>query len=227
MFDRPYRATGHFEHGPSPARCRRQGRTTSRRSPRCRSFPGCSPRARWPTPIATCRAASTTPSRRGSKPSCYRIIEKYAANEDPAFRTRAIAIKEERAELVKHHLDVLWHDYFKPEHLEEVPNLHELFWHANKQVSKVKASTDLADAKKLLELIDEVDAAWKATGGEGRRGWPAGPADDVRDDRRGAPSGDGASARPGPQAARGLAARLAGPWRVAVVEGSMEPRSVR
>jgi nickel superoxide dismutase len=100
--------------------------------------------------------------------SCYRVIEKWAANEDSTFRTRAIAIKEERAELVKHHLDVLWHDYFKPEHLEKVPNLHDLFWQANKQVSKVKASTDLADAKRLLELIDEVDAAWKVTGGEAK-----------------------------------------------------------
>ena len=97
--------------------------------------------------------------------SCYRIVEKYAANEDVAFRTRALAIKEERAELVKHHLDVLWHDYFKPEHLDKVPNLHDLFWQASKAASKVKASTDLADAKKLLELIDDVDAAWKATGG--------------------------------------------------------------
>ncbi|HYM83809.1 MAG TPA: superoxide dismutase [Ni], partial [Candidatus Dormibacteraeota bacterium] len=74
--------------------------------------------------------------------------------------------KEERADLVKHHLDVLWHDYFKPEHLEAVPNLHELFWNANKQVSKVKASTDLADAQKLLDLIGQVDDAWKKTGGE-------------------------------------------------------------
>ena len=97
--------------------------------------------------------------------SCYRVIEKYAANDDVAYRARAILIKEERAELVKHHLDVLWHDYFKPEHLDKVPNLHDLFWQATKQASKVKASTDLADAKKLLELIDEVDAAWKATGG--------------------------------------------------------------
>ena len=97
--------------------------------------------------------------------SCYKIVEKYAANDDVAYRTRAIAIKEERAELVKHHLDVLWHDYFKPEHLEKVPNLHDLFWQTTKQVSKVKASTDIADAKRLLELIDEVDAAWKATGG--------------------------------------------------------------
>ena len=86
------------------------------------------------------------------------------------------AIKEERADLAKHHLDVLWHDYFKPEHLEKVPNLHELFWNATKQVSKVKASTDLADAKKLLDMIDEIDAAWKATGGEEKTRVAAGPA---------------------------------------------------
>jgi nickel superoxide dismutase len=98
--------------------------------------------------------------------SCLKILEKYEANTDELFRARCIHVKEERAELVKHHLDVLWHDYFKPEHLAKVPNLHELFWTATKQVSKVKASTDIADAKKLLELIDEVDAAWKATGGE-------------------------------------------------------------
>jgi nickel superoxide dismutase len=97
--------------------------------------------------------------------SCLRIIERYNANEDAAYRARAIAIKEERADLVKHHLDVLWHDYFKPEHLDAVPNLHQLFWDAAKQASKVKASTDPADGRRLLELIDEVDAAWKATGG--------------------------------------------------------------
>ena len=59
--------------------------------------------------------------------SCFRIMEKYQANTDETFRSRAIGIKEERAELVKHHLDVLWHDYFKPEHIEKVPTLHELF----------------------------------------------------------------------------------------------------
>jgi nickel superoxide dismutase len=127
---------------------------------------------RWLTPATIVRAHCDLPcgvydpeQARIEAESCYKIVEKYAANEDAAFRTRAIAIKEERAELVKHHLDVLWHDYFKPEHLEKVPNLHELFWNATKQVSKVKASTDLADAKKLLDQIDEIDAAWKATGG--------------------------------------------------------------
>jgi len=98
--------------------------------------------------------------------SCLKIMQKLKDNDDPGFRIRAIAIKEERAELVKHHLDVLWHDYFKPEHVEKVPNLHELFWNATKAASKVKASVDPADGQKLLDLIDEVDAAWKATGGE-------------------------------------------------------------
>jgi nickel superoxide dismutase len=97
--------------------------------------------------------------------SVYRITEKYLANEDAAFRTRALAIREKQADLVKHHLDTLWHDYFKPEHLEAVPNLHDLFWNASKQVSKVKGSVSIDDAKKLLEQIDEIDAAWKATGG--------------------------------------------------------------
>src|SRR4051812_6828874 len=100
--------------------------------------------------------------------SVYKIIEKMGANSEPTFTARAIHIKEERADLAKHHLDVLWHDYFKPEHLQAVPNLHELFWNATKQVSKVKASTDIADAQKLLDLINEVDAAWKTTGGEAK-----------------------------------------------------------
>ena len=97
--------------------------------------------------------------------SCLKIMQKLKDNDDPAFRIRAIAIKEERAELVKHHLDVLWHDYFKPEHVEKVPNLHDLFWNAAKAASKVKASVDPADGQKLLDAINDIDAAWKATGG--------------------------------------------------------------
>ena len=127
---------------------------------------------RWLAPTTTASAHCDLPcgvydpeQARIEAESCYRIIEKYNANEDQVFRSRAIDIKEERADLVKHHLDVLWHDYFKPEMLDKVPNLHDLFWQATKQVSKVKASTDIVDAKRLLELIDQVDAAWKATGG--------------------------------------------------------------
>jgi len=97
--------------------------------------------------------------------SCLRIIEKHDASEDKLFRARCIHVKEERAELVKHHLDVLWHDYFKPEHLEKYPDLHETFWKASKQASKVKQSLDVAAAKDLLAMIDTIDGMWKATGG--------------------------------------------------------------
>jgi nickel superoxide dismutase len=44
------------------------------------------------------------------------IQEKFQSNEDPVFRSRAIEIKEQRSDLVKHHLWVLWTDYFKPHH---------------------------------------------------------------------------------------------------------------
>ncbi len=84
------------------------------------------------------------------------VQEKYQGNEDPAFRARALAIKEERAELVKHHLWVLWTDYFKPEHLERYPQLHELFWMATKEAGAAKKSEDPVQGQKLLDAIDEI-----------------------------------------------------------------------
>jgi nickel superoxide dismutase len=97
--------------------------------------------------------------------SCYKIIEKYHASSDEVFRQRCVLVKEERAELTKHHLDVLWHDYFKPEHLEKFPNIHEVFWQAAKQCSKVKHTVDQKEAQKLLDLIDQVDDMWRKSGG--------------------------------------------------------------
>jgi nickel superoxide dismutase len=86
------------------------------------------------------------------------IIEKYQANDDPAFRTRAILIKEQRAELVKHHLWVLWTDYFKPAHFEKYPELHQLFNEATKLAgaSGAKGTLDAAVAEQLLGKIDEI-----------------------------------------------------------------------
>ncbi|MGE5460861.1 MAG: superoxide dismutase, Ni [Solirubrobacterales bacterium] len=84
------------------------------------------------------------------------IQEKYQGNEDAAFRTRALDIKEQRAELVKHHLWVLWTDYFKPEHLEKFPQLHQLFWTATKEAGASKKSEDPAQGQKLLDAIDEI-----------------------------------------------------------------------
>jgi nickel superoxide dismutase len=73
------------------------------------------------------------------------------------FKARCLVIKEERADLVKHHLWVLWTDYFKPEHLEKFPELHDTFWKATKAAGEAKKSQDPQQGKDLLGLIAEVD----------------------------------------------------------------------
>jgi nickel superoxide dismutase len=82
--------------------------------------------------------------------------EKYQGSDDDVFRARAVAIKEQRADLVKHHLWVLWTDYFKPEHLEKYSDLHDLFWKATKEAGDAKKSNDPAQGQKLLDAVDEV-----------------------------------------------------------------------
>src|SRR3954464_3317047 len=78
------------------------------------------------------------------------IQEKYQGNDDPHFRARAVVIKEQRAELAKHHLSVLWSDYFKAPHFEKYPQLHQLFNDALKAGSAAKASTDPKTGQALL-----------------------------------------------------------------------------
>ena len=87
------------------------------------------------------------------------IIQKVGENDDHDFQTRAILIKEQRAELVKHHLWVLWTDYFKAPHFEKYPNLHQLFNEATKLAgaSGAKGSMDADVAQKLLDKIAEID----------------------------------------------------------------------
>ena len=85
------------------------------------------------------------------------VQEKYQANDDPDFRTRVIIIKEQRAELAKHHVSVLWSDYFKAPHFEKYPQLHTLVNDTLKALSAAKASTDPATGQKALDLIAEID----------------------------------------------------------------------
>ena len=85
------------------------------------------------------------------------IQEKYQGSDDETFRQRAVLIKEERADMVKHHLWVLWTDYFKPNHLEKYPQLHDIFWQATKAAGDSKKSLDPSQGEKLLGLIGEID----------------------------------------------------------------------
>jgi len=91
------------------------------------------------------------------------ITERFNASDDDLFRTRAVIIKEQRAELLKHHLWVLWTDYFTPEHLRAYPNLHELFWHATKTAGESKKTNDVAVAEDLLNQVAEIEKIFWAT----------------------------------------------------------------
>lgn len=94
--------------------------------------------------------------------SVHEMMRKYEALHDED-KIRAIYIKEQRAELAKHHLWVLWTDYFKPEHLDKYPQLHDLFWKATKQAGQTKKSVDPAEGQKLLDMIDEISAIFWET----------------------------------------------------------------
>ena len=94
--------------------------------------------------------------------SVLKSAQKYHDSDDEVFRARAIQIKEERAELAKHHLMVLWADFFTADHRKEYDNLDDLFWRAIHQAGDAKKSVDPADGQKLVDLIDEIaEIFWK------------------------------------------------------------------
>ena len=85
------------------------------------------------------------------------IAEKYQENDDPVFRERAVMIKEQRADLVKHHRWVLWTDYFKPEHAKKYPEIHDHFCQATKLAGEAKHSVDPVKGQELLDAIEKID----------------------------------------------------------------------
>ncbi|MGL5829688.1 MAG: superoxide dismutase, Ni [Angustibacter sp.] len=93
------------------------------------------------------------------------IAVKLADSTDAEFQARAILIKEQRSELVKHHLWVLWTDYFKAPHFEKYPQLHELFNQATKLAGAggTKGSSAVAVADELLAKIEEISVIFWET----------------------------------------------------------------
>ncbi len=105
--------------------------------------------------------------------SCLKTLQKFHDSDDEHFRTRATIIKEQRAEEVKHHLMVLWADFFTKDHFEQFPNLHQLFWDGVHGAGDVKKSTDVAVAEKLLKTIDEIsDIFWQTEKAKGMGVYP-------------------------------------------------------
>ena len=74
---------------------------------------------------------------------------------------RCVAVKEQHAELVKHEVQVIWSDYFKPEHLSANPDLHTKVWNLLKLAGKNKQSVDAEAAAQLQAAVKEfADIFW-------------------------------------------------------------------
>jgi nickel superoxide dismutase len=100
-----------------------------------------------------------------------RMVEKYQEigevdDESPESMNtaiRCVMIKEEHAQKCKDQLYLLWSDYFKPEHLEKHPDLHDKFWKATKQCSVVKQHMSVEECDKLIEIVHEISHIFAET----------------------------------------------------------------
>ena len=78
---------------------------------------------------------------------------------------RYAKIKEEQAEETKHHLLVLWTDYFKPQHLDDYPDLHDTFWQAAKLCSACKVELSVEHCDQLVAAVEEIHGIFWASKG--------------------------------------------------------------
>ncbi len=79
--------------------------------------------------------------------------------------SRYVAVKEEHAELCKRELNILSNDYFKPEHLDDHPDLPSKIWGAAKLASTNKQGVDKEAAESLVAAVDEIATIFWATKG--------------------------------------------------------------
>ncbi len=74
---------------------------------------------------------------------------------------RCVETKEQHAEIVKREITIIWGDYFKPEHLERYPDLHDRVWKILKLASKNKQNIDAQAAADLEQAVKEfADIFW-------------------------------------------------------------------
>jgi len=75
--------------------------------------------------------------------------------------SRCVQVKEQHAEKVKREVQVIWSDYFKPEHLDAAPDLHTKVWNVLKLAGKNKQSVDAEAAAQLEAAVKEfADIFW-------------------------------------------------------------------
>jgi nickel superoxide dismutase len=89
---------------------------------------------------------------------------------DDAAKTKAnlsryIEVKEEHAELAKREARIIWGDYFKPEHLEKFPELHDVTWNIMKLGGKNKQEINAGAADELLAATQKLaEMFWASKG---------------------------------------------------------------
>ncbi len=76
---------------------------------------------------------------------------------------RCVTVKEQHAEKVKHEVQVIWSDYFKPEHLAAAPDLHTKVWNILKLAGKNKQTIDAQAAADLETAVKEFSDIFWAT----------------------------------------------------------------
>ncbi len=70
---------------------------------------------------------------------------------------RRVANKEEHAKKCKYELlDVLWTQYFKPDHVERWPDLHDKFFRAGHLCTQNMQEISMEKAQALLDLTTEI-----------------------------------------------------------------------
>ena len=79
--------------------------------------------------------------------------------------SRYVAAKEEHADLCKRELNILGNDYFKPNHLEDHPDLPSKFMAATGLCSQNKQGVSSEAAEALVAAVDEIATIYWATKG--------------------------------------------------------------
>lgn len=88
--------------------------------------------------------------------------ENPTVNDRNSF-VRLIVVKEQHAEICKREVLILWTDYFKSEHLEKFPNLHNLVWKTTKLCSDNKRAVDEGKAMELVKAVDKIAEIFSQT----------------------------------------------------------------
>jgi nickel superoxide dismutase len=83
--------------------------------------------------------------------------------EDRQKFVRYVTVKEQHAETVKREVQVIWSDYFKPEHLQTYPDLHTKVWNILKLAGQNKQHIDADLAAQLQAQVKEFGDMFWAT----------------------------------------------------------------